>query len=113
MRKFVAVMIVVMGMSIGVLVAYKDSWVGRFVMMGFSLLFTAPIAGIVAGIGKKGRIPFRLKPKFCFDDDELPGLGISPNDLDANFWRDKGYPAHARPLDPPPDKHRFDPQNLN
>ena len=38
MRKFVAVMIVVMGMSIGVLVAYKDSWSGRFAMMGLSRL---------------------------------------------------------------------------
>jgi hypothetical protein len=81
-------------------------------MMGLSLLFTAPIAGIVAGIGRKGRIPFRHKPKVYFDDD-LPGLGTSPDDHVANFLRDRGYTAYARPLDPVPDEHQFDPQNLN
>jgi hypothetical protein len=112
MRKFVAVMIVVMGMSIGMLIAYKESWGMRFVMMGLGLLFTAPIAGIVAGIGRKSRAPLKITPGFGLDVDYLPGQSMSPMDVASNYWRDEGHPPFAKPSSAPPDLHQFDPHNL-
>ena len=113
MRKFVAVMIVVMGMSIGMLVAYKESWGMRFVVMGLGLLFTAPIAGIVAGIGRKSRTHLKITPGFGLDVDYLPGQSMSPMDVASNYWRDEGHPPLAKPSSAPPDLHQFDPHNLN
>lgn len=54
MRKFVALLILAIGIGGGVLftISSKGSWVLGCVAVGVGLLFTAPIAGAVAGLGR-------------------------------------------------------------
>jgi len=46
-------------------------------------------------------------------DSALPGMGTSPKDLAANFWRDKGHPPFMKPTEAKPDSHMFDPDKLD
>jgi hypothetical protein len=114
-RKIAAIVIVAIGATAGLLTAAKDSWGGRFVMMGVGVLFAAPIAGVVAKIGKKRqrRTHLKIEPGFGLDADYLPGQSTSPMDLATNYWRDEGHPPFAKPSNAPPDLHQFDPHNLN
>ena len=73
---------------------------------GVGALFGAPIGGALASIGRKGRQPLE------WDENPLPGMGTTPKDLAANYWRDKGHPPFMKPSEAEPDKHMFDPDRL-
>jgi uncharacterized membrane protein YgcG len=57
MRKFLALLIVAIGIGGGLLftVASKGDWILGAVAVGVGLLFTSPIAAAVAGVGGRSR----------------------------------------------------------
>ncbi len=57
MRKFFALLILVIGIGGGLLftIASKGDWILGTVAVGVGLLFTAPIATAVAGVGGRSR----------------------------------------------------------
>lgn len=97
------------GMAVGALIGLFTSipdGVGlKIVMMSIGALAGAAVGGAIARIGKKGRA---LKSA----DDALAGLGVTPEDLARNYWRDKGRPPLTSPLEPEHGHHQFDPDKL-
>ena len=105
MRKLIFMVFIALGALIGLISATNSDWGTRLVMMGVGALFGAPIGGALASIGRKGR-PLE------WDENPLPGMGTTPKDLAANYWRDKGHPPFMKPSEAEPDKHMFDPDRL-
>ena len=103
MRKLIFIGLVALGALVGLISAAKDDWATRAVMMGIGALFGAPIGAAFASIGRKKGRPVE------WDEAPHPGMGTSPRDLAANFWRDKGHPPFMKPPDAEPDKHMFEP----
>lgn len=106
MRKLIFIGFVVLGALIGLISAGNSDWGTRLVMMGVGALFGAPIGGALAGIGRKGRQLLE------WDENPVPGMGTTPKDLAANYWRDKGHPPFMKPSEAEPDRHMFDPDKL-
>jgi hypothetical protein len=90
MRKLIFIGFIALGALIGLLSAAKDDWATRAVMMGIGAIFGAPIGAALASIGMK-RSPLK------WEKDEIPGMGVTSEDLAANYWRDKGYPPFMKP----------------
>ncbi len=90
MRKLIFVGIIFLGALIGLLSAIRDDWATRVVMMMIGVLFGAPVGAALARIGKKG-------PPLKWAKDEIPGMGVTSEDLAANYWRDKGHPPFMKP----------------
>ena len=105
MRKLIFMVFIALGALIGLISAMNSDWGTRLVMMGVGALFGAPIGGALASIGRKGR-PLE------WEENPLPGMGTTPKDLAANYWRDKGHPPFMKPSEAEPDKHMFDPDRL-
>ena len=106
MRKLIFMVFIALGALIGLIAAANTDWGPRLVMIGVGALFGAPIGGALASIGRKGRQPLE------WDENPLPGMGTTPKDLAANYWRDKGHPPFMKPSEGEPDKHMFDPDRL-
>jgi|UniRef100_Q47DL3 hypothetical protein len=106
MRKFIFIGFIGLGALIGLLAAANSDWNTRLAMMGVGALFGWPIGGALASIGKKEWQ--RLER----DENSLPGIGTTPKDLAANYWRDKGHPPFMKPSEVEPDQHMFDPDRL-
>lgn len=106
MRKMVFIGFVVLGALVGLLSSAKADWGTRLVMMGVGALFGAPIGGALASMGRKER------QRLEWDENPLPGMGTTPKDLAANYWRDRGHPPFMKPSEAEPDKHMFDPDRL-
>jgi hypothetical protein len=106
MRKLIFIGFIALGALIGLIAAAKADWGTRLVMMGVGALFGAPIGGALASIGRKER------QRLEWDENPLPGMGTTPKDLAANYWRDKGHPPFMKPSEAEPDKHMFDPDRL-
>lgn len=106
MRKLIFMGFIVLGALIGLLSAANSDWGTRLVMMGVGALFGAPVGGALACIGRKGR------QSLDWDENLLPGMGTTPEDLAANYWRDKGHPPFMKPSEAEPDRHMFDPDRL-
>ena len=90
MRKLIFIGFIAIGALIGLLSAAKDDWATRAVMMGIGALFGAPVGAALASVGKKGA-PLK------WEKDEIPGMGVTSEDLAANYWRDKGHPPFMKP----------------
>ncbi len=106
MRKLIFIGFIVLGALIGLISAGNSDLGTRLVMMVVGALFGAPIGGALASIGRRGRQPLE------WDENPLPGMGTTPKDLAANYWRDKGHPPFMKPTEAEPDKHMFDPDRL-
>ncbi len=89
MRKLIFMVFIALGALIGLISATNSDWGTRLVMMGVGALFGAPIGGALASIGRKGR-PLE------WEENPLPGMGTTPKDLAANYWRDKGHPPFMK-----------------
>ena len=107
MRKLIFMVFIALGALIGLIAAANTDWGTRLVMIGVGALFGAPIGGALASIGRKGRQPLE------WGENPLPGMGTTPKDLAANYWRDKGHPPFMKPSEAEPDKHMFDPDRLD
>jgi hypothetical protein len=106
MRKLIFLGFIALGALIGFVSAATADWVSRLVMMGVGALFGAPVGGVLAGIGR------RRRQRLEWEENPLPGMGTSSQDLAANYWRDKGHPPFMKPSEAEPDKHMFDPDRL-
>lgn len=96
MRKLIFAVIVALGVLMGLLSATGDDWSTRIVMMAVGALFGFPIAGAVTRIGgARKALPWKRDP--------IPGMGVTSEDLAANYWRDKGYPPFMKPPEPDED----------
>jgi hypothetical protein len=82
-RKTVFFTLVVIGAAVGLVSATGDDWGVKIVML---------TVGAVAGAET--------------------GLGMQPNDLMDNYWRDKGRPPLVSALEPEHGRHQFDPDKL-
>ena len=107
MRKLIFMVFIALGALIGLIAAANTDWGTRLVMIGVGALFGAPIGGALASIGRKGRQPLE------WGENPLPGMGTTPKDIAANYWRDKGHPPFMKPSEAEPDKHMFDPDRLD
>ncbi|WP_420475248.1 hypothetical protein [Noviherbaspirillum sp. ST9] len=93
------------GALIGLFTSIPDDVGLKIVMISIGALAGVAVGGAIAGIGQKG---IALKS----DDDALAGLGVTPEDLARNYWRDKGRPPLTSPLEPEHGHHQFDPDKL-
>ena len=104
-RKLIFIGIVAVGALVGLLSAVHDDWPTRVVMVMVGVLFCAAIGGVVTRLGRD-RAP-EGQPR-----DPIPGLGMTSEDLAANYWRDKGRPQLTSALEPEHGRSQFDPDKL-
>lgn len=90
MRKLIFFGIVAVGALVGLLSGANDDWATRSVLSAVGALFGAAIGGAVARLD-------RSKKALRWDSDPIPGMGVTSEDLAANFWRDKGHPPFMKP----------------
>lgn len=93
------------GSLIGLFTSILDSLGVKIGMMLIGALVGVAVGGAIAQFGKKGRTQKS-------DDDALAGLGVTPEDLARNYWRDKGRPPLTSSLEPEHGHHQFDPDKL-
>jgi hypothetical protein len=109
MRKLIYFTIVGIGAFVGFISAIHDSWWLRFVMMVMGVVFALPLGGL-AFVGKqhsRGSHPRRHHHKSI-----LTGNDVTPDDLAANYWRDKGHPPFMNPADAIPDSNITHPDKV-
>lgn len=90
MRKLIFIGFVVIGALVGLLSAAHDDWATRTVLGAVGALFGAATGGAVTRFG-------RSKKALPWESDAIPGMGVTSEDLAANFWRDKGHPPFMKP----------------
>lgn len=105
MKKLPIFVGVAIGALVGLFTSIPDRLGVKIGMMLIGGLVGVVIGGAIAQIGKKGRL---LKS----DNDALGGLGVTPEDIARNYWRDKGRPPLTSPLEPERGSHQFDPDKL-
>lgn len=106
MRKLIFTGFIVLGALIGLLVAVKDDWATRAVMMIIGALVGTAIGGALTRMGS------RQPPRQASWLDEPHGQGTSEDELVRNYWRDRGHPPFLKPPDAVPDRHVFDADKL-
>lgn len=90
MRKLIFFGFVVISALVGLLSATGDDWPTRAVLVAVGALFGAAIGGAATQLG-------RSKKSLPWHTDPIPGMGVTSEDLAANFWRDKGHPPFMKP----------------
>jgi hypothetical protein len=90
MRRLIFIDVVAVGVLVGLLAGANDDWATRTVLGAVGALFGAAIGGAVTRLG-------RSKKALLWESDPIPGMGITSEDLAANFWRDKGHPPFMKP----------------
>jgi hypothetical protein len=90
MRRLIFIDVVAVGVLVGLLAGANDDWATRTVLGAVGALFGAAIGGAVTRLG-------RSKKALLWESDPIPGMGITSEDLAANFWRDKGHPLFMKP----------------
>ena len=105
MRKLIFIGIVAVGATVGLLSAIHDDLGTRGVMAMVGALFGAAIGGAVTRIGPTRTTEDRPR-------DPIPALGMTSEDLLANYWRDKGRPQLTSGLEPEHGRNQFDPDKL-
>jgi hypothetical protein len=92
MRRLIFIGIIAVGALVGLLAAAKDDWATRTVLGAVGALFGAAIGGALTRSGwSREALPWQSDP--------IPGMGVTSEDLAANFWRDKGHPPFMKPPD--------------
>lgn len=107
MRKLIFISFVALGALVGLLSSARETGSTQVVMMAVGALFGAPLGAALASLGRKKR-----HSNVQEDDSHIPGMGTSPKDLSANYWRDKGHPPFMKPPEAEPDAHMYDPDKL-
>lgn len=106
MRKTVFLTLVVIGAAVGLVSATGDDWGVKIVMLTVGAVAGAAIGGAVSGIAASGR------KRLSREADVATGLGMQPDDLMNNYWRDKGRAPLVSALEPEHGRHQFDPDKL-
>ncbi len=81
---------VALGGLVGLFSAAMDDWGTKAVMIGVGMLFGTAIGGALSRIR-------RMRRTLMQDADSIPGMGVTSEDLAANYWRDKGHPPFMKP----------------
>ncbi|MEK8087678.1 MULTISPECIES: hypothetical protein [unclassified Aquabacterium] len=81
---------IALGGLVGLFSAAMDDWGTMVVMSCIGMLFGAALGGALTRVGGRGRNSKR-------DADPIPGMGVTSEDLAANYWRDKGHPPFMKP----------------
>lgn len=90
MRTLIFIGIVAICALGGLLSAANDDWPTRMVMAAVGALFGTAVGGAVTRVGHSKK-PLR------WQQDPIPGMGVTSEDLAANFWRDRGHPLFMKP----------------
>ena len=98
MRKLIFISFIVLGAAVGLFSALNDDWGVRAVMMTIGAVVGTVLGGALTITGRRGRTRGSVEP----DDAPL-------EELDRNYWRDKGHPPFMKPPNAEPDRHMFDP----
>ena len=106
MRKAVFLTLVVIGAAVGLVSATGDDWGVKIVMLTVGAIAGAAIGGAVSGIAANGR------KRLSREVEVATGLGMQPDDLMDNYWRDKGRPPLVSALEAEHGRHQFDPDKL-
>ena len=106
MRKVIFIFFIVTGATVGVFSAWDGDWGLRVVMMTLGAVVGIVIGGGLARMGRKAKLTWK-------DENVIPGLGTTTEDLAANFWRDKGHPPFMKPPKGEHGRRVFDPRNLD
>ncbi len=92
MRCAVFSVIVAAGGVTGFLLGGGENVATKLVLAGTGLLMGSAIGGAVLKFGgAKAPSPRHGNP--------IPGLGVTSDDLAANYWRDKAHPPFMKPPD--------------
>lgn len=105
MRKAIFLLFVALGAAAGLLATLEETWGVRILMTAIGTVVGVAIGGALSRIGL-GRGPTRRPGAYRAFTPPMFG-----EDLDNNFWRDRGYPPFAKPQSEP-DRHMFDPDRL-
>ncbi len=106
MRKAVFLTLVVIGAAVGLVSTTGDAWGVKIVMSTVGAVAGAAIGGAVSGIAASS------SRRLSREAEVGTGLGMYPNDLMDNYWRDKGRPPLVSALEPEHGRHQFDPDKL-
>ena len=98
MRKLIFFSFVVLGAAIGLFSALHDDWSVKVVMMTIGAVVGTVLGGALTSTRRRERARRSIEP----DDAPL-------EELDRNYWRDKGHPPFMKPPNADPDHHMFDP----
>lgn len=101
MRKWAIWIGTVTGSLVGLFSAIQNHLGVKIGMMLIGALVGVVVGGAIAQFGKKGR-------GHCSNDDTLAGLGVTPDDLARNYWRDKGRPPLTSELQAEHGHHQFE-----
>jgi hypothetical protein len=106
MKKLHLWLAIATGALIGLLASIPDGWGVKIGMILLGSLVGVAIGGAIARIGKRAQ-------STRYDEDALAGLGVSPEDIARNYWRDKGRPPLTSSLKPELGSHQFDPEHFD
>lgn len=93
------------GALIGLFTSIPDSLGVKIGMMLIGALVGVAVGGAISQFGKNDRARRT-------GGDTLAGLGVTPDDMAQNYWRDKGRPPLTSELQPEHGRHQFDPDKL-
>ncbi|MES2299351.1 MAG: hypothetical protein V4582_20095 [Pseudomonadota bacterium] len=105
MRKTPIFVGVALGAGIGLFATISEDIGVKIGMMLIGALVGTAFGGAYARIGDT------KSDSLKYDDDAFIGLGVEPEDLMHNYWRDKGRPPLTDPLEPERGDHMFDPDH--
>jgi len=102
MRKLIFISFIAVGAAIGLFSALHDDLSVKAVMMAIGGVVGTVLGGALASIGRRARAREPIEADDEFDTTPL-------EELDRNYWRDKGHPPFMKPSNAQLDHHMFDP----
>lgn len=105
MRKLIFFGCIALAVSVGLILGVaEESW-GLAIMSGLKLgILGAVVGALLSNIGRKSSEE-EVADEILDADEEmervgrLGGQGMSPEEVSANYWRDKGHPPFINPED--------------
>lgn len=105
MKKSAIFVCVALGAGIGLFATISEELGLKLVMMSIGAISGAAIGGAIARFGDTKGASLKR------ETDAFIGLGVEPEDLMHNYWRDKGRLPLTDPLEPERGDHMFDPDH--
>jgi hypothetical protein len=107
MRKAIFLLFVALGAAAGLLATLEETWGVRILMTAIGTVVGIAIGGFLSKIGVRRGPAKRPSAYLPFPQ---PMFG---EDLDRNYWRDRGHLPFTKPPSADPDHHMFDPDKLD
>lgn len=106
MRKLIFLLFFLAGIVLGWLSARHDAIGLQIIMMSIGAMFGGAVGGGLSQIGSRNHRLLRLPTEE--ELNPIPGMGTSPRDVGANYWRDEGHLPFAKPPKAEYGVHLFD-----